>query len=89
MSSILRLINREETEEDDPALLEYLVVHATDHLRVFQSRVTATKEPSEVSPDEHEAFSIDLDYLRPQEAHESHAENIHPYLWQPFVTPII
>jgi hypothetical protein len=75
LSSILRLINREETEEDDLVLLEYLVVHATDHLRVFQSRVTAAREYPEAPSDEQEAFSIDLKDLEPQ-AHESHPNSV-------------
>ena len=66
LSSLLRLINREETEEDDLVLLEYLVVHATDHLRVFQSRVTAMRVQPDDSKDEQEALSIDLDDLKPQ-----------------------
>jgi hypothetical protein len=32
ISSLLRLINREETEDDDIALLDYLALHAADHL---------------------------------------------------------
>jgi hypothetical protein len=36
ISSLLRLINREETADDDIALLDYLAIHATEHLATFQ-----------------------------------------------------
>ncbi|HEX7316682.1 MAG TPA: hypothetical protein VF297_22460 [Pyrinomonadaceae bacterium] len=65
LSSILRLINREETEDDDVALLEYLVVHATDHLRVFQGRVAAARDNPETPDGEQDVFYIDLEHLQP------------------------
>jgi hypothetical protein len=47
ISSLLRLINREETEDDDIALLDYLAVHANDHLATFKGAIrSAPKESS-------------------------------------------
>jgi hypothetical protein len=80
-SSLLRLLSREETEEDDAALLEYFAVFALDHLKTFQSRVikkiVAEEEPNE----EIELFSIDLESLRP-DAHisESHSLSHDPII---------
>jgi hypothetical protein len=39
ISSLLRLINREETADDDIALLDYLAIHASDHLLTFQHAI--------------------------------------------------
>jgi len=39
ISSLLRLINREETADDDIALLDYLALHASDHLLTFQHAI--------------------------------------------------
>lgn len=66
-SSLLRLLNREETEEDDTALLEYLAVYARDHLSTFQARAITRKE---IAPgtESTETFSIDLEYLKPDSA---------------------
>ena len=63
-SSLLRLINREETEEDDAALLEYLAIYALDHLNTFQARAIASKE-TQNDTDPAETLSIDLKYLKP------------------------
>jgi hypothetical protein len=63
-SALLRLINREETEDDDAALLEYLAIYALDHLNTFQARAIALKETTE-DTGRNETFSIDLEYLKP------------------------
>jgi hypothetical protein len=76
LSSILRMINREETEEDDIALLEYLVVHATDHLRVFQGYVAAVAKDNPASPAVERDVVIDLSHLRPQS--KGTDPNAHP-----------
>lgn len=39
VTSLLRLINRQETEEDDVALLDYLSLSANKHLDVFSQRI--------------------------------------------------
>jgi hypothetical protein len=65
VSSLIRLINREETEEDDAALLEYFALHALDHFKTFETRVIAQKVSQEESTQASEDFSIDLEYLRP------------------------
>lgn len=65
LSSILRMINREETEEDDVALLEYLVIHATDHFRVFQGRVAPLVRDNPMALAGEQDVVIDLSYLQP------------------------
>jgi hypothetical protein len=42
ISSLLRLINREETVDDDIALLDYFAIHASDHLLTFQHAIRPT-----------------------------------------------
>jgi hypothetical protein len=66
LSSILRMINREETEDDDVALLEYLVVHATDHFRVFQGHVAGVARDNPAAPAGEQEVIVDLSYLQPQ-----------------------
>ena len=66
-ASLLRLINREETDEDDIALLDYLAIHAMDHLKIFQGRVAVTREISESVFGESDVISIDLKYLNPDD----------------------
>jgi hypothetical protein len=65
LSSLLRLINRDETEEDDIALLEYFAIHATEHFRTFCSRVTVIDSSENEGSDEQDSYSIDLEYLKP------------------------
>jgi len=65
LSSLLRLINRDETEEDDIALLEYFAIHATEHFRTFRSRVTVIDSSENEGSDEQDSYSIDLEYLKP------------------------
>jgi hypothetical protein len=72
ISSLLRLINREETEDDDIALLDYLALHATDHLATFKGAIRSVPKESSrndemtvhlenLSPIEASAFSSTLD----------------------------
>lgn len=79
-SSLLRLINREETEDDDIAFLEYLAMHALDHLRTFQSRVTRLKDSAEDSPSE--TYSISLGYLKP----DANAFDLHRVSRDPIIS---
>ena len=65
LSSLLRLINRDETEEDDIALLEYFAIHASDHLRTFRSRVSVIKASENGLSDDQESYSIELEHLKP------------------------
>jgi len=66
LASLLRLINRDETEEDDIALLEYFAIHASDHFRTFGSRVSVVSAPeSQRSEDQESSYSIALEYLKP------------------------
>lgn len=65
LSSLLRLINRDETEEDDIALLEYFAIHASEHFRTFRSRVSVINAPEHERADDQGSFSIDLEYLKP------------------------
>ena len=44
--AMLRLISREDTEDDEIALLEYLAVNATKHLTTFARRITQAVHPS-------------------------------------------
>lgn len=64
-SSLLRMLNREETDEDDIALLEYLAIYARDHLNIFRSRVIAGPSSPEDAGPGAEVLSIDLELLRP------------------------
>ena len=65
LSSLLRLINRDETEDDDIALLEYFAIHASEHFRTFRSRVSVINAPEHELADDQGSFSIDLEYLKP------------------------
>jgi hypothetical protein len=65
LSSLLRLINRDETEEGDIALLEYFAIHASEHFRTFRSRVSVINAPEHERTDGQGSFSIDLEYLKP------------------------
>jgi len=65
LSSLLRLINRDETEEDDIALLEYFAIHASEHFRTFRSRVSVVSAPENERLDDQDSYSISLEYLKP------------------------
>lgn len=74
LSSLLRLINRDETEEDDIALLEYFAMHASEHFRTFRSRVSVINAPENERSDDQGSYSIDLEYLKPSgEIRPAHA----------------
>ncbi len=52
ITSLLRLINRQETEDDDVALLDYLSLSANKHLGVFSHRIagrSGTRTHSQVA----------------------------------------
>jgi hypothetical protein len=44
--AMLRLISRDDTEDDEIALLEYLAINATKHLTTFARRITQAVHPS-------------------------------------------
>jgi hypothetical protein len=74
LSSLLRLINRDETEEDDIALLEYFAVHASEHFRTFRSRVSVINASENEGSDDQASYSIDLGSLKPgSEVRSAHA----------------
>lgn len=62
ISSLLRLINREETEDDDIALLDYLALHATDHLSTFRGAVRNVGKDSKT-----DGLTVPLENLSPIE----------------------
>jgi hypothetical protein len=63
-SSLLRLINREETTEDEIALLEYIAIHALEHIETFRRRAIPPTEVRDHGSEDNE-FSIHLEKLRP------------------------
>jgi hypothetical protein len=65
LPSLLRLINRDETEEDNIALLEYFALHASEHLRTFRSRVSVANTSENEQPEDQGSYSIDLESLTP------------------------
>jgi len=65
LSSLLRLINRDETEEDDIALLGYFAIHASEHFRIFRSRVSVITASENERSEDQDSYSIDLEYLKP------------------------
>jgi hypothetical protein len=64
LPSIIRFINREDTEEDDAALLEYFALHAAEHLGAFQMPI-AVKNKTDDEHDEESLASISLDQIAP------------------------
>lgn len=64
ISSLLRLINREETEDDDIALLDYLALHAAEHLTTFKGAIRSAPKESST----HDAMTVHLEDLSPIEA---------------------
>jgi hypothetical protein len=64
--AMLRLISREDTEDDEIALLEYLAVNATKHLATFSRRITQAVHTSEhASPEQQSTVHVALDDLAP------------------------
>lgn len=69
ISSLLRLINREGTTDDDVALLDYLAIHASEHLPTFRHAIRQPKPSPQGDPrDEHEV--IHLEALAPSDIPE-------------------
>jgi len=66
ITSLIRLINNEQTEDDDAALLEYLALSAQHHLTTFK---LDTRRVSKVGPAKgdgaEDAAAIDLEQLKP------------------------
>ena len=64
--AMLRLISREDTEDDEIALLEYLAVNATKHLATFSRRITQAVHPSgRASPEQQGIVHVALADLAP------------------------
>lgn len=64
--AMLRLISREDTEDDEIALLEYLAVNATKHLATFSRRITQAVHPSgHPSGEQHGTVHVALADLAP------------------------
>lgn len=67
LGSFIRIISRENTEDDDAALLQYLAIHAQKHLRPFVGRIKAVhKSRGEAS--ETPVMEIDIDEIAPTAA---------------------
>jgi hypothetical protein len=68
ITSLIRLINNEQTEDDDAALLEYLALSAQHHLTTFK---LDTKRASKVGPAKgdgaEDVAAIDLEQLKPSD----------------------
>jgi hypothetical protein len=64
--AMLRLISREDTEDDEIALLEYLAVNATKHLTTFSRRIAQAVHPSgHTSGEQHGTVHVALADLAP------------------------
>ena len=67
ITSLVRLVNNEQSEDDDAALLEYLALSAQKHLLTFKLEVKPRKKP-ETSVNENDngdALRVDLERLAP------------------------
>jgi HKD family nuclease len=64
LGALLRIIARENTEDDDVALLEYLAINAQKHLPSFVGRIKSLKESKE---NDHTlpVITVDLEELAP------------------------
>ncbi len=66
ISSLIRLINNEQTEDDDAALLEYLALSAQTHLTTFKINIARNKElTASKTGNERGAATIDIEQLKP------------------------
>ncbi len=66
ITSLIRLINNDQTEDDDAALLEYLALSAQQHLTTFKLDTKITKRAiSAQSEEAHQTPTIDLEQLKP------------------------
>jgi HKD family nuclease len=75
LGALLRIIARENTEDDDIALLEYLAIYAQKHLPSFVGRIKSLKEGNE-NPQGLPLITVDLEELAPTTtpSTESHGE---------------
>jgi hypothetical protein len=67
LGALLRIIARENTEDDDVALLEYLAINAQKHLPSFVGRIKSLKE----SKDNHQGptlITVEIEELAPTAA---------------------
>lgn len=68
ITSLIRLINNEQTEDDDAALLEYLALSAQHHLTTFKLDTKRIRKSDTAQKDDAEdAVAIDLDQLKPSD----------------------
>ncbi len=81
ITSILRMINREETEDDELALLDYLAISAHKHMSIFNRAVKAMVAEKKAKEGEEPVFSISVDLLKPesdpsqiQQPHDHHSQ---------------
>jgi hypothetical protein len=65
ISSLLRLINREETADDDIAVLDYLAIHASDHLLTFQHAIRRASHGQPAGQAKDDRFIVHLADLAP------------------------
>ncbi len=67
MGAFVRIISRENTEDDDAALLEYLAINAEKHLRPFVARIRSVQK-KKTGESVASVIDIDLDELAPSDA---------------------
>ena len=67
ITSLVRLVNNEQSEDDDAALLEYLALSAQKHLLTFKLEVKPRKksEASAHENDNGDSLRVDLERLAP------------------------
>jgi len=67
ITSLVRLVNNEQSEDDDAALLEYLALSAQKHLLTFKLEVKPRKKPeaSAQESDNGDSLRVDLERLAP------------------------
>jgi hypothetical protein len=76
MLSWHRLINREGTEDDEVALLDYLSMHADKHLKIFNAAVK-TNSIKKREEDNSESTCINVEFLKPEDGfHHEQVLNI-------------
>ncbi|HRI72571.1 MAG TPA: hypothetical protein PK156_50390, partial [Polyangium sp.] len=66
ITSLLRMLNREETEEDDVALLEYFAMSSSKHAALFDRQITITKPEADLKHDTQEIeVIVGIDEIAP------------------------
>ena len=65
ITSLVRLVNGEQSEEDDIALLEYLALSAQKHLLTFKLEAKPRAKIESPAHDDDNAFCIELERLAP------------------------